>query len=127
MGQSLKQRAIIEYLNVKKVHLAVLTETWLTCRFKYRIKGARVLQSPPSPHQGVMIVAAGPIYNLQPILEDRWSRHLIAGIAHLKAAGRTFKLVIIGVYLAPQTNLKNQQKEELIALIRHTRQKYNNP
>ena len=53
----------------------------------YRMKNIWIAQSPPAPHQGVLILAKRPVTNCQPVLPDLWTNTLIATKMHIMEEG----------------------------------------
>jgi len=61
----------------------MITETWLTEKLAFKVKGAKLAQSPRSHNQGVLIVAQRPTANLQPVFEPLWTPNTIITLCHI--------------------------------------------
>ena len=67
-----------------KLNVLILTETWLNKPIPWQLRQFKSATSPPSQHQGIMILANKEIGNLQPLLPSTWSENIIVVLATLK-------------------------------------------
>lgn len=53
------------------------TETWLQTPTYFKLEGVHVAQSPPDPHQEVLLLLDGTFTSVQPINPQSWSPNTV--------------------------------------------------
>ena len=98
----------------------VITETWLTTEVSPKLKGAHVIQMPPDPHQGILVLINRSFSHVHPIAAASWTPNTV--VIRARHSSLTTPIYIIGLYARPEA--QKQIYEELAHYVELLRSRF---